>query len=140
MVFLKLHSGDFIHLLDPWDHFNVAKATPVCCLKSSATSFHVPLTECSGLACVPGFSLWGRPLYILVVSKLYYLTAPHSFSLLTPSILSGKLKSFSICGVEWQLTAEVSIICVYLNCLICIVCTPVFLLQQRSAWNTAGPQ
>lgn len=42
-VLLKLHGSAFTHLLDPQNYVNIAKATPVLSLKSSAFSLsHTP--------------------------------------------------------------------------------------------------
>lgn len=96
--------------------------------------------------CVSVFTVVFAALYygcVLTVSS-YRLRGSLKFWFLTSSNQHGKLMSFSICGTEWQLTVEISIICVCLNCLICTecvytwICTLASLLQWLSAWEIGG--
>lgn len=57
------------------------------------------------------------------------------------SMVSDKLKSFSVYGVGQQLTAKnLNYLCMFILSSSYIVCTPVFLLQWPNAWNTAGTE
>lgn len=125
MVSLKLCGGTSTHLLELWDYFSVAKTTHTSALlqKFGLCLFTSALIRGFLLGLCLGFCCWCLPLCLMVVSWLYLLAGwghPGSFLFLTPSMVYGKLKSLCISWVEWQLTTKISIICVCLNCLICI--------------------